>query len=35
MNMVWLTGRLSIEKMKHEHPLEYELEFGDKKEVDK
>ena len=35
MNMVWLTGRLTMEKMKHEHPLEYELEFGDKKEVDK
>jgi len=35
MNMVWITGRLPIEKMKHEHPLEYELEFGDKKEGDK
>ena len=30
MSMSWITGRISIEDMKHEHPLEYELEFGDK-----
>jgi len=30
MNMSWITGKISIEDMKHEHPLEYELEFGDK-----
>lgn len=31
MSMTWITGRISVEDMKHEHPLEYELEFGDKK----
>jgi len=30
MSMIWITGKISIEDMKHEHPLEYELEFGDK-----
>jgi len=35
MNMVWITGRLPIEKWKHEHPLEYELELGNIKEGDK
>ncbi len=30
MSMTWITGRISIEDMKHEHPLEYELEFGGK-----
>ena len=31
MSMTWITGRISIEQMKHEHPLEYKLEFEDKK----
>ena len=30
MNTSWITGKISIEDMKHEHPLEYEIEFGDK-----
>jgi formate dehydrogenase subunit gamma len=30
MSMTWITGKISIEDMKHEHPLEYELKFGDK-----
>ncbi|HKN19319.1 MAG TPA: cytochrome b/b6 domain-containing protein [Dissulfurispiraceae bacterium] len=30
MGMSWITGKISVEDMKHEHPLEYELEFGDK-----
>lgn len=29
MSMTWITGKISIEQMKHEHPLEYKLEFGD------
>lgn len=33
MSMTWITGKISIEDMKHEHPLEYELEFGDSKGV--
>lgn len=32
MSMTWITGKISIEDMKHEHPLEYKLEFGDKGE---
>ncbi len=35
MSMTWITGRITIEQMKHEHPLEYELEFGSKKESNK
>lgn len=35
MSTTWITGRISIEMMKHEHPLEYEIEFGDKKGADK
>lgn len=31
MSMTWITGKISTEDMKHEHPLEYELEFGDRK----
>lgn len=30
MSMTWITGKISIEDMKHEHPLEYKLEFGGK-----
>jgi cytochrome b subunit of formate dehydrogenase len=30
MSMTWITGKISIEDMKHEHPLEYDLEFGNK-----
>ncbi len=35
MSMTWITGKISLEDMKHEHPLEYKLEFGDKEEVHK
>jgi len=35
MSMTWITGRITLEQMKHEHPLEYELEFGTKKGADK
>lgn len=28
MSWLWLTGRISLEDMKHEHPLEYEQLFG-------
>ncbi|MFO0752523.1 MAG: cytochrome b/b6 domain-containing protein [Thermodesulfovibrionales bacterium] len=31
MSMTWITGRIPLEQMKHEHPLEYTLEFGDPK----
>jgi cytochrome b subunit of formate dehydrogenase len=27
MSMLWITGRMSMEEFKHEHPLEYELEL--------
>lgn len=27
MNMSWITGKISMEEFKHEHPLEYELEM--------
>lgn len=30
MSMTWITGKISMEQLKHEHPLEYELEFGNK-----
>lgn len=35
MSMTWITGKIPLELMEHEHPLEYELEFGKKKEADK
>lgn len=28
MNWLWLTGKMSIEELKHKHPLEYEYMFG-------
>jgi len=28
MSMTWITGRIPVEEMKHEHTMEYELEFG-------
>ena len=31
MNWAWLNGRISVEMMKHEHPLEYERMGDDKK----
>jgi hypothetical protein len=38
MSMTWITGKITLEQMKHEHPLEYEGEFdnkeGDNKEGD-
>ncbi|MGD0887213.1 MAG: cytochrome b/b6 domain-containing protein [Thermodesulfovibrionales bacterium] len=27
MSMLWITGKMSMEEFKHEHPLEYELEL--------
>jgi len=35
MSMTWITGKISIETMKHEHPLEYEIEFGKEKGADR
>jgi cytochrome b subunit of formate dehydrogenase len=35
MSMTWITGRITMEQMKHEHPLEYDLEFGKEKGDDK
>ncbi len=34
MSMTWITGKITMEQMRHEHPLEYDLEFG-KKGADK
>jgi formate dehydrogenase subunit gamma len=28
MNWMWLTGKISVEELKHKHPLEYERLFG-------
>jgi len=28
MSWIWITGKISIEDLKHEHPLEYEYLFG-------
>ncbi len=30
MNWMWLTGKMSIEQLKHHHPAEYDHLFGDK-----
>jgi cytochrome b subunit of formate dehydrogenase len=30
MNWTWITGKMSVEKLKHHHPAEYEYLFGDK-----
>ena len=30
MNWMWLTGKMSIEKLKHHHPAEYDYLFGPK-----
>ncbi len=30
MNWMWITGKMSVEKLKHHHPAEYEYLFGDK-----
>lgn len=35
MSMTWITGKISIEELMHEHPLEYEHVFGNKKGDDK
>jgi cytochrome b subunit of formate dehydrogenase len=32
MAWTWITGRLSTEQLKHEHPLEYEMLFGKEEE---
>ncbi len=31
MSFVWLTGKMSIDDLKHHHPAEYDNLFGDKK----
>ena len=28
MNWMWLTGKMSIEQLKHHHPMEYDRLFG-------
>lgn len=30
MNWMWITGKMSVEKLKHHHPAEYDYLFGDK-----
>ena len=30
MNWMWLTGKMSIDQLKHHHPAEYDHLFGDK-----
>ena len=35
MSWLWITGRMSTEKMKHHHPLEYELLFPEQSEKDR
>lgn len=34
MSWIWLTGKISLNELKHEHPLEYEDMFGEKAEKD-
>jgi formate dehydrogenase subunit gamma len=31
MNWMWITGKMSIDQLKHHHPAEYDYLFGDKK----
>jgi hypothetical protein len=31
MNWAWLTGQITVESMKDEHPAEYDRMFGKKK----
>jgi len=35
MSWLWITGRISTEKLKHHHPLEYELLFPEKAKKDR
>jgi cytochrome b subunit of formate dehydrogenase len=35
MSMTWITGKITLQQMKHEHPIEYKLEFGNKEGTDK
>ncbi len=35
MNWLWLTGKMSVEDLKHHHPLEYEYQFGKNSEKGK
>ena len=35
MSWTWITGKISIEELKHEHPLEYELLLSEKKAGEK
>jgi len=30
MNWMWITGKMSVEQLKHHHPAEYDYLFGDK-----
>jgi len=33
MSWLWITGKISTEKLKHHHPIEYELLFPDAKKT--
>jgi formate dehydrogenase subunit gamma len=35
MSWLWITGRISTEKLKHHHPIEYELLFPEQSEKDR
>ncbi len=35
MSTTWITGKISMHTLKHEHPLEYELVYGEKAESSK
>jgi len=35
MSWIWITGKISTEKLKHHHPLEYELLFPDEAKKEK
>jgi hypothetical protein len=28
MSWIWITGKISTERLKHHHPIEYDLLFG-------
>jgi hypothetical protein len=30
MNWMWLTGKMTIDQLKHHHPAEYDNLYGDK-----
>ncbi|MEW6109916.1 MAG: cytochrome b/b6 domain-containing protein [Nitrospirota bacterium] len=35
MSWIWITGKISTEKLKHHHPIEYEMLFPDEAKKDK